>query len=119
MTADRTAKLREAIVKVLPIDWEDRTTVVEVVPKESDGWSPTAVVVWGPPERLADAIVAAVEGVLAEDETVEWSVGERGSCLRWPTMTESEARATIALRPETTYLIRRRLGPWQAVPDAT
>lgn len=112
--ADRTAKLREAIVKVLPIDWEDRTTVVEVVPHEKPGFN--ANVIWGHPERLADAIVAAVEGVLDEGETVEWA-------YRYPNghvatgvpglMTEQLARNAAADYPDLLTAVRRRVSEWE------
>jgi hypothetical protein len=67
---DREA-LRAAILKALPVDWDDRTTVVEVVPDDGRGHP---VTVWGHPERLADAILAAIQPVLDEGVTIEWGI---------------------------------------------
>jgi hypothetical protein len=67
---DRAA-LRAAILNALPVDWDDRTTVVEVVPDDGRGHP---VTLWGHPERLADAILAAIQPVLDEGVTVEWGI---------------------------------------------
>ena len=57
------AALREAIIRALPIDWNDRTTVIGVY----DDGTP----LWSKPEVLADAILAAITPVLA-GEPVEY-----------------------------------------------
>lgn len=59
ITVSREA-LHNAILSALPIDWDDRTTVVRIALNEQ---TDTRSVVWGRPEQLADEIVAAIEAV--------------------------------------------------------
>jgi hypothetical protein len=107
---DRAA-LRDAILKALPVDWDDRTTVVEVVPDDGRGHP---VTVWGHPERLADAILAAILPVLDEGWIDEWAVRTRGTeavhCL---TRNEADARAIWDQRRRDFELVRRRISDWR------
>lgn len=103
---DRDMALRDAILKALPIDWDDRTTVVEVVPPNDMHNYP--IIVWGPPERVADTILAAVVAVLDHEPNDIEATGEcccngcvgQGMC----DLAEPEERAAAY--------------QWEAVPDA-
>lgn len=54
--------LRRAIISALPVDWDDYTTRVQFIAADDNGGYPVAV--WGRPQRLADAIIAALHPYL-------------------------------------------------------
>ncbi len=60
---DRAA-VRKAIISALPVDWEDYTTLVQVTPVPDEGGVRT---LWGRPERVADAVIAALQPFLEVD----------------------------------------------------
>lgn len=101
MTADLSV-LRAAILAALPVDPDDGTVVI--------GFTEQQTPLWGMPEDLADALVAAVRPVLddayragreAALDREEWRVvhkyggSECGAC--WSNIdTEDEARRDLA-----------------------
>lgn len=50
--------LRKAIISALPVDWDDYTTLVQVIAVPDESCIKT---VWGRPERVADAVMAALQ----------------------------------------------------------
>jgi hypothetical protein len=55
-------EVRKAIISALPIDWDDYTTVVEVVDYDENTGGKR--VIWGQPVRAADAVIAALQPFL-------------------------------------------------------
>lgn len=63
-TVDRET-LRKAIISALPVDWNDYTTLVRVIPVPDESGIKT---VWGRPEQVADAVIAALQPFLEVSE---------------------------------------------------
>jgi len=60
-SVDREA-LRKAVISALPVDWDDYTTLVKVIPAADESGHPWNI--WGHPEQVADAVIAALQQYL-------------------------------------------------------